>query len=270
MKRLLLLMCLPLLACTFNSCSDEKGDSGGGADSKFSIAGKECTVTKGYEIYCGDYYHTGTIENVDLILKFQDGSYLYIEMNVPRNSTKLVAGTYDLSSDYKALTYSYGYLSDQDDTNQPDITGGPITIAVANGVYTVTVDCTLENGDKVQGKYRGPLEWVDESDESDESYISVTPKSITALAGGDSQSVTVSSNGAWTLSGSAAWCRPSATSGQDGDVVTFEIDPNTSNKERPATYTFACGDKTAIVTITQEARPNDKIDFGDYEEENWN
>ena len=105
--------------------------------------------------------------------------------------------------------------------------------------------------------------------EAGSSTIFVAPSSIAAPAEGDSQSVTVSSSGPWTMSGNAEWCTPSATSGQDGEAIAFEIAANTSGKERSVTYTFTCGKQTATLTVTQSGKTG-SVDFGDYEEENWN
>ena len=105
--------------------------------------------------------------------------------------------------------------------------------------------------------------------EAGNSTISVAPSSITALAEGDSQSVTVTSSGPWTMSGNAKWCTPSATSGPTGGTISLRIAPNTSDKERSVTYTFTCGKQTATLTVTQSGKTG-SVDFGDYEEENWN
>ena len=100
------------------------------------------------------------------------------------------------------------------------------------------------------------------------SNIFVTPGSITVLPEGGNKSVTVSSAGPWTMSGNASWCIPSASSGQNGDAVSFVINQNSSNDKRSVTYTFTCGNKTATLIVSQEGKGS--IDFGDYEEENWN
>lgn len=84
------------------------------------------------------------------------------------------------------------------------------------------------------------------------SSISVTPTSLTFLAEGDSQSVIVSSSGIWALSGAVNWCKPSISSGRNGDAVTFTTDPNISGDERNVTYTFTCGDKTTKLVVTQK------------------
>ena len=45
------------------------------------------------------------------------------------------------------------------------ITGGTVKISVAGvgdmAIYSIAIDCTLENGGKVKGTFRGTLKWYD-------------------------------------------------------------------------------------------------------------
>ena len=66
--------------------------------------------------------------------------------------------------------------------------------------------------------------------------------------GGD-VAITVSSSGDWRLSGMCDWVFPSATSGRDGDEVTFTIDPNDLDELRTATFKFFTGAQVAPLQI---------------------
>ena len=100
-------------------------------------------------------------------------------------------------------------------------------------------------------------------------FVRVEPNSIVVPAAGGDYRIIVGAALSWTMSGNAEWCTPSATSGQDGEAIAFEIAANTSGKERSVTYTFTCGKQTATLTVTQSGKTG-SVDFGDYEEENWN
>lgn len=85
------------------------------------------------------------------------------------------------------------------------------------------------------------------------SKISLNPGSATVSSKSNTQSVIVTSNGTWALSGeTVSWCRPSRTSGTNNDVVTFNIDENNSTEDRNATYTFSCATESAKFVLTQK------------------
>ena len=84
--------------------------------------------------------------------------------------------------------------------------------------------------------------------------ISVSPTAISFTYAGGDESVTVTSSGDWTLTGSADWVRADVTKGKTGAVVKFTADPMDENAEQdrdPVTFTFTCGEKTADLTVTQ-------------------
>ena len=88
---------------------------------------------------------------------------------------------------------------------------------------------------------------------NNEYSISINPTSLIFENGADSKDVTITSSDNWYLSGVESWCTPSKTYGYNGDVISFSVQANTSIEERSATYTFTCGDKTAHITISQNA-----------------
>jgi len=81
--------------------------------------------------------------------------------------------------------------------------------------------------------------------------ISVTPptKNVTAVEG--DFEVTVTSNGAWTLSKEADWVSVDKTSGTNGATVKVNYTANTGSSVRTATLTFTCGTASATVAINQ-------------------
>ena len=85
------------------------------------------------------------------------------------------------------------------------------------------------------------------------SNISLNPGSATVSSNSNTQSVIVTCNGTWALSGeTVSWCRPSKTTGQNNDVVTFNIDENNLSDDRNATYTFTCATESAKFVLTQK------------------
>ena len=87
------------------------------------------------------------------------------------------------------------------------------------------------------------------------SKISLNPGSATVSSNSNTQSVIVTCNGTWALSGeTVSWCRPSKTTGQNNDVVTFNIDENNLSDDRNATYTFTCATESAKFVLTQKGK----------------
>ena len=87
------------------------------------------------------------------------------------------------------------------------------------------------------------------------SNISLNPGSATVSINSNTQSVIVTCNGTWALSGeTVSWCRPSKTTGQNNDVVTFNIDENNLSDDRNATYTFTCATESAKFVLTQKGK----------------
>ncbi len=90
-------------------------------------------------------------------------------------------------------------------------------------------------------------------------YVSVNPESASVSSKGGKASVMVTSNGEWTLSGESAYVTPSATTGKDGEVVTFTVNPNDKHEDQVFTYTFKNGQKTANYTITLLRKALDEL-----------
>lgn len=80
--------------------------------------------------------------------------------------------------------------------------------------------------------------------------ISIAPESRTFDAQGGAQQVLVTSSAAWTLTPADTydWISPDITEGVDGDIVTFTVKENTSDKEFSAVYTFTAGEATTEFT----------------------
>ncbi|MEY8685192.1 BACON domain-containing carbohydrate-binding protein [Bacteroides sp. AN502(2024)] len=99
----------------------------------------------------------------------------------------------------------------------------------------------------------------DESIDGGETAISLSTYTIQADKNGGDITVTVTSSGDWRLAGVCDWAHPSVTSGKDGDVVTFTIDPNTLDEKRTATFKFFTG--SAVAPLQVEVLPGYMIDL---------
>ena len=93
----------------------------------------------------------------------------------------------------------------------------------------------------------------DTADDLSRATISITPDAIPAGPDGTTTQVTVTSSGDWRLAGVCDWVHPSAEAGKSGDVVTFTIDPNTSEESREAAFKFFTGSAVAPLKIVSEA-----------------
>lgn len=92
----------------------------------------------------------------------------------------------------------------------------------------------------------------------DEVSISVATKTFDYQGG--TVDVTVTSSADWTMksAGTYDWVTASATSGANGDAVTFTVSENDTQEERVAEFTFSVGTASAkfsIISKTQDAEP---------------
>lgn len=92
----------------------------------------------------------------------------------------------------------------------------------------------------------------DTADDLSRAAISITPDAIPAGIDGTTAQVTVTSSGDWRLAGVCDWVHPSAEAGKNGDVVTFTIDPNTTEGSREAVFKFFVGSAVAPLKIMAE------------------
>ena len=90
---------------------------------------------------------------------------------------------------------------------------------------------------------------VELSQSAANSEISLSVDNLNFPSGGDSQSFTIKSNIAWTVSSSQDWCSVSPKSGSGDGSVSVRVDENTSISERTATITVQseAGDQTVKV-----------------------
>lgn len=106
----------------------------------------------------------------------------------------------------------------------------------------------------------GCREKIDTPEVKDSIDISVKERTIDDK-GGDFK-VLVTSSKAWTLTAAEEydWVRPSATEGEDGDVVKFTVDPNTGDTDKTAKFNFAAGEDSKELTITSLCIPLMKLE----------
>jgi|GEM_PF-1342157 len=72
---------------------------------------------------------------------------------------------------------------------------------------------------------------------------------------GGSQSIAISSNGEWIISGEADWFTVSPRYGEGNETVTVTVSENETLEERETTLTFRSGEKTITVEISQTDNP---------------
>ena len=83
--------------------------------------------------------------------------------------------------------------------------------------------------------------------------LSVAPTAITNVAAaGESKTLTVTSNAAWTATSDQSWATLSTSSGTNNGTVNVTLAQNTGTTPRTVTLTFTAGSLTRTVTITQD------------------
>ena len=83
--------------------------------------------------------------------------------------------------------------------------------------------------------------------------LSVAPTAITNVAAaGESKTLTVTSNVAWSVASDQSWATLSTSSGTNNGTVNVTLAPNTGTSPRTVTLTFTAGSLTRTVTITQD------------------
>lgn len=166
-----------MLALSFNSCSKDDGDGDNVEYNKFTINNNTYELTSGFMEYYGydndhnDLKNAASImiyigynswEEVENAFDRGEAAGVEITVNVPKTSTKLVAGTYPFNPNSGIAFNCIGGFADEGEDDHK-FTEGIVTVSVSGDIYTIKVDCTLDNGGAVKGTYKGTLNWFDET-----------------------------------------------------------------------------------------------------------
>jgi len=137
---------------------------------RFNVNGSTYNLYSGQVDYCGHFFNAST-ENVWLQLANMYGEWIAVDMLVPNGNNKLVAGTYTFNPNgatapaYTFVNNDYTSYAHDIDGNRLRMTAGTVKVSITgtgdNAVYTIAIDCSLENGGSVKGTYRGTLKWYD-------------------------------------------------------------------------------------------------------------
>lgn len=114
----------------------------------------------------------------------------------------------------------------------------------------------------VAGKATKPFIIRQTEGEYIEDAISLSENNLTISPDGGTLEVTVTSSKGWSSTPSNSWCKISSTKGQNGDKVTFTVDPSYSTTDRSVVFTFTRGYASEKLTIKQtkrESTPNDIV-----------
>lgn len=93
-----------------------------------------------------------------------------------------------------------------------------------------------------------------EEEITEESHLYLDQMTLIYDADGGKQGVYVTSSDTWQLSGNVDWCKPSATSGMNGDYVYFTVGASQDTDEKSAEYTFTCGTASQKLTVIQKQK----------------
>ena len=93
--------------------------------------------------------------------------------------------------------------------------------------------------------------------------ISVDPAELSFGYEGGKQTVEVTSSHKWTLTNDSDWITTSADEGESGSLVEISADHNISADIKSGEIIFTCGDKTAVLKVSQEIDGDQTIQFKD-------
>ena len=96
-----------------------------------------------------------------------------------------------------------------------------------------------------------------------EYSVSIEPTELKFNAEGGKQTVEVTSSHKWTLTNDSDWITTSADMGESGSLVEISVGHNTSADIKYGEIIFTCGDKTAVLKVSQEIDGNRAIQFKD-------
>ena len=96
-----------------------------------------------------------------------------------------------------------------------------------------------------------------------EYSVSIEPKELKFNAEGGKQTVEVTSSHKWTLTNDSNWITTSADKGESGSLVEISAGHNTSADIKSGEIIFTCGNKTAVLKVSQEIDGNLTIQFKD-------
>lgn len=93
------------------------------------------------------------------------------------------------------------------------------------------------------------------SDDNDDVNLVVSASELSLLAeNGSHASFSISSDGAWTITGVPGWFNLSSKSGSGNATVTITtLSENASSEERSAVIIVQCGSETRTITVSQRA-----------------
>lgn len=173
-KNLILLLFILLASSSFISCEKDE-DETSSSKNYLKVGDME------YELYEGHIANEGEgsqYEGFETVLTLYSSSYhqpkqegrdvfIYFEMYT-NTGLKLDNGEYTYNVEKPYPIGSIGEAEYEECTNMMDecnddikIASGKITVAENGGVYSITVDCTDEKGNKITGFYKGTLEYLD-------------------------------------------------------------------------------------------------------------
>ncbi len=137
-----------------------------------------------------------------------------------------------------------------------------ITLSNNSGLGNATVSLTVEDNTTTSSRSGivtfsagGKNYTVSVAQAGADPSFSISPTTLSFVASGGSQSITLKSNLSWTVSSSVSWLTLSKTSGTGDASVSITAQANTSTDNRSGIVTFTAGGKTYSVSVSQEGVP---------------
>ena len=87
------------------------------------------------------------------------------------------------------------------------------------------------------------------------SVVSVTPSSVIFDSNASSQTISITSNTSWNVSGSASWLKVGSTSGSSNSSIILTVEENKDFSERNCTLTISTEDNEASASVSVTQKP---------------
>ena len=85
----------------------------------------------------------------------------------------------------------------------------------------------------------------------DKDSVSVSSPSVNISENGGSQSVSITSNTSWSISGMPSWLTVSPMQGSQNGVISISASQNTTNASRSCSLLVSAGTASAMITVEQ-------------------
>jgi len=158
--------------------------------------------------------------------------------------------------DVRGATYKYNGAVNSRQWKEVQITNASVPASLSPGEYQVGL--FIENNDGNPNNNISSAWDMGSIRISQGQSLTIAPGSLNFNASGGNQQLSLQSNFSWSAATNANWLNLNPNTGSGGNSpqsVTVTSSPNNGAESRSATITFASGNLTETITVTQAAAP---------------